>query len=176
MNNSFLYSEKISLENILKLFFKQSLPEDELQGYNFIRNSLLTHFKITNSIGEFNFKDYFIDGSNGNYFTFFSDNIGKLIFAFRYNREIQKFNVGISFDNTLIPNEQIFEKLSNELFDHNFRSIFRENNKDFGLNNEFSRLLYWLKGIASKEYENNVIFFSELITIQNLIIEEYELF
>lgn len=34
----------------------------------------------------------------------FSDNISKLIFAFIYNQEIQKFNIEISFDNTLIPN------------------------------------------------------------------------
>ncbi len=176
MNSDFLYAEKVSLENILKLFFKQSLPEDELQKYHFIKNSLVTHFKITDSIGEFNFKDYFVtDNSNENIFTFFSSNIDKIIFAFKYNQEIQKFSLGISFDNTLISNEQIFEKLSLELVNPNLSPIFIENNKISGANHEFIRLLYWLRSIASKEYEKNVIFFPELITIQNLIIEGYGL-
>lgn len=191
MNNKFLYSEKISLENVLKLLFKQLIPMDELKKYDFIKNSLITHFKIIDSIEECDFKDYFIiNNSKENIFTFFSNNIGKLTFGFKYNQELQNLNVGISFDNT-ITDEEIFEKLSTELFEPDFSYTFKENNEVFGQNHERIRILYWLRNIASDEiswfqnialeeyrkekYKKGFMLYSELITIQDLIIEAYEL-
>lgn len=188
MNNKYLYAKEISLKNVLKFLFKQEL--NTANEINSINNILITHFKIIDSIGERDFKNYFISNNfisnnSQDVFTFFSNNIGKLIFGFRYNYELRKFNVGIFFDNT-ISDSEIFQKLSTELYEPDFSFIFKDNGKIFGENAERIRLLYWLRNIASEEigwlqnialeeYKKGFMFYSELITIQDLIIEAYEL-
>lgn len=170
MNNKFLYAKSISLENILKLLFNK--PEIE----HSTKLNLLLQFETTEHINQQTFDEYFFFNRFDRCFVFNSSSDEQLALAFKYNKENQKFEMAIS-TNKDIENrkEELFDKLSDELQNHKYYYLYKTNGS-YVSDCERLKILQYLKYIAEMEYTNGFMtFYPELIDIQNLIIETFEL-
>ncbi len=172
MNNKFLYAKSISLENILKLLFNK--PEIE----HSTKLNLLLQFETIELINQQTFDKYFL--YNFNYFDrYISFNLSsdeQISLAFIYDKENQKFEMAIS-TNKDIENrkEELFDKLSDELQTHRYYYLYKTNGY-YVSDCERLKTLQYLKHIAEIEYTNGFMtFYPELIDIQALIIETFEL-
>ena len=172
MNNKFLYAKSISLENILKLLFNK--PEIE----HSTKLNLLLQFETIELVNQQTFDEYFFYNFNrfDRCFVFNSSSDEQLALAFKYNKENQKFEMAIS-TNKDIENrkEELFDKLSDELQNHKYYYLYKTNSYYIS-DCERIKTLQYLKDMAETEYTNGFItFYPELIDIQALIIETFEL-
>lgn len=173
MNNKFLYAKNISLENILKLLFNK--PEIE----HSTKLNLLLQFETTEHINQQTFDEYFFYNFNrfDRCFVFNSSSDEQLALAFKYNKENQKFEMAIS-TNKDIENrrEELFDKLSYELQNPKYHYLYKVSTGYYVSDCERLKILQYLKDMAEMEYNDGFItFYPELIDIQALIIETFEL-
>lgn len=170
MNNNFLYAKNMNLENILKLLF--NTPEIEHNT----KLNLLLQFNQVNHINNKTFDDYFFYNFNhlNRCISFNLSNDEQLALAFIYNKETQRFEIGISTNNDVEDRkEELFDRLSEELQKTKHYYLYKTQEYYISDCKRFE-ILQYLKNIAEIEYNNGFIFYPELINIQNLIIRTFE--